>query len=235
VVALGYLSFTNGAERSDDPERRGEAERLERLCRHRGWTLAELIRETDPNRRGERPALHYALERLDRGEASCLVVPRLERLCRSVGEFGQVVERLNQVGARLVLLEPELDTATEAGAAAVQVLIRLSDREGEQLARRTRNGQAAAAASSVAARPAGVDGPKLKQRILMLRAEGMTLDAIADRLNREGVPTRSGRGQWRRSSVQAAVGDRLTRRQLSAQRSNGQNGDGNQPSEHTRR
>jgi hypothetical protein len=36
----------------------------------------------------------------------------------------------------------------------------------------------------------------------------MTLQAIADRLNEEGVPTLRGGEKWRPSSVQAAVGYR---------------------------
>ncbi len=34
----------------------------------------------------------------------------------------------------------------------------------------------------------------------------MTLQAIADRLNREGVPTLRGGAEWRPSSVQATIG-----------------------------
>ena len=41
-----------------------------------------------------------------------------------------------------------------------------------------------------------------------MRAQGMTLQAIADRLNEEGVPTVRGGAKWRHSSVQAAVGYR---------------------------
>ena len=39
-----------------------------------------------------------------------------------------------------------------------------------------------------------------------MRAGGMSLQAIADRLNDEGVPTLRGGSEWRPSSVQAAVG-----------------------------
>jgi hypothetical protein len=39
-----------------------------------------------------------------------------------------------------------------------------------------------------------------------MRARGMTLQAIADTLNAEGVPTLRGGAEWRPSSVQAAVG-----------------------------
>jgi hypothetical protein len=57
-------------------------------------------------------------------------------------------------------------------------------------------------------RPAVADDPGLSQRIAAMRAEGMTLQAIADRLNDEGVPTVRGGAKWRHSSVQAAAGYR---------------------------
>jgi hypothetical protein len=41
-----------------------------------------------------------------------------------------------------------------------------------------------------------------------MRAQGMTLQAIADLLNTEGVPTLRGGAKWRPSSVQAATGYR---------------------------
>jgi DNA invertase Pin-like site-specific DNA recombinase len=206
VTALGYVRSTNGAGRLDYPELHVQAEQLERLCKGRGWTLAELVRESNVNGSGQQPALDYALERLRRGEASCLVVSRLEWLCRSVGELGGILERLNEVDARLVCLEPELDTATEAGAVAAQALVAVSAWESEQLSQRTRKGLAAARAKGVTTRPAVGDRPQLKHRILALREEGLTLQAIADVLNDEDVPTLRGGSLWRPSSVQAAVG-----------------------------
>ena len=44
-----------------------------------------------------------------------------------------------------------------------------------------------------------------------MRAEGMTLQAIADRLNEEGVPTVRGGAKWRHSSIQVAAGYRRRR------------------------
>jgi recombinase len=41
----------------------------------------------------------------------------------------------------------------------------------------------------------------------------MTLRAIADTLNREGVPTVRGGAEWRPSSVQSVLGYRRTRTQ----------------------
>jgi hypothetical protein len=48
----------------------------------------------------------------------------------------------------------------------------------------------------------------LQERIAAMREQGMTLQAIADQLNEEGVPTLRGGAMWRPSSVQRATGYR---------------------------
>ena len=52
------------------------------------------------------------------------------------------------------------------------------------------------------------DIPPLDQHIARMRNGGMTLQAIADALNAEGVPTLRGGATWRPSSVQRATGYR---------------------------
>jgi uncharacterized protein (DUF2336 family) len=80
----------------------------------------------------------------------------------------------------------------------------LSAREHERLANRTRNGLA----GRLSGRPAVSDRPELLQRIAAMRAANMTLQAIADELNAEGVPTLRGGTTWRPSSIQTALGYR---------------------------
>jgi DNA-binding transcriptional MerR regulator len=60
----------------------------------------------------------------------------------------------------------------------------------------------------VGRRASVADVPELRDRIVSLRAAGMTLKAIADLLNEEGVPTVRGGARWRPSSVQAVTGYR---------------------------
>jgi hypothetical protein len=57
-------------------------------------------------------------------------------------------------------------------------------------------------------RVAVADMPELQERITRMREDGMTLQAIADVLNEEGVPTLRGGAMWRPSSVQRATGYR---------------------------
>jgi DNA invertase Pin-like site-specific DNA recombinase len=63
------------------------------------------------------------------GDISCLVVTELGRLCPSVAKLRRVVTGLDRAGARLVSLNPALDTGTESGRAAMRILCAISDWE----------------------------------------------------------------------------------------------------------
>ena len=167
----------------------------------------------------ERPGLQYALERIAEGQASCLVVSDLERLSRSAADLGQVVEWLVENDHRLVVLDVRLDTASSSGAVTARTLMSVGKWESRRFGEQTRKGLAAARASrGKTGRPAVEDVPHLKERIAAMRADGMTLQAIADKLNEEGVPTLRGGSQWRPSSVQAAAGYRRPKKGRPAQK-----------------
>jgi DNA invertase Pin-like site-specific DNA recombinase len=203
VAALGYVS--NGESATlDDHEIKEQTAALGNLCARRGWTLVTLVHEVEPRRNCDsRPALGYALERLAGDDVSCLVVTELGRLCRSVAGLRRILVALERVDARLVSLEPQIDTGTEAGRDAARILSAVSDWERRRAAERSRRGLAAARAKG-AVQPAIT--PELKRQIERMRAAGMTLQAIVDELNESGVPTVRGGLMWRVSSVQAALG-----------------------------
>jgi DNA invertase Pin-like site-specific DNA recombinase len=167
-----------------------------------------MVRESDSGRSGRvrRPALEYALRLISEGAASCLVVARLETLTYSVADLGTVLADLHRHGGLLLSVDPEIDTGNEAGRTVVRALAAVSRRERERLAERTRNGLLVAREQRANTRPAVEDKPELKQRILAMRERGMTLQAIADALNDDGVPTLRGGARWRPSSVHAAAG-----------------------------
>ena len=206
VRALGYVSVP-----ADSPLQATagpQARAIEAACTARGWTFLGGVREREPaDGKGlQRPGLEHALGRLGRGEADCLVVAELHRLTRSVVELGDVLAWLERAGGRLVVLDVAIDTSTEAGRLAVNALATVSGMEHMQLAERTRKGLAAARAKGAVGRPAVSDRPELVEQITTMRAEGMTLQAIADTLNANGEPTLRGGLRWRPSSVQAALG-----------------------------
>jgi DNA invertase Pin-like site-specific DNA recombinase len=176
-------------------------------CKRRGLALLETVRDREPQSASapRRPGLGRALQRIMDGEAQGLAVAELSRLGDSVPELGRVLEWFLQSDVRLIAASPSLDTEEEAGRLAVSTIIELSRWEHERLVERTRMGMRAAQRKGP---PRVADQPELRERIARMRAEGMTLQRIADRLNAEGVPTVRGGAKWRTSSVQTAAGYR---------------------------
>jgi DNA invertase Pin-like site-specific DNA recombinase len=207
--ALGYTTFPE-RRRAVSPESRYQARRIRAVCEARGMVLHKLVGDVQsysgPDL--ERPGLMHALRLLAEGEVSCLVVTGLDRLSRSAANLGTLVQRLDELGARLVVIDIDLDTRSEEGRMAARALMQVGalERSGQPGAKPERPRPRREGSSG--GRPAVSDRPLLQRRIATMRASGMTLQAIADTLNAEGVPTLRGGAKWRPSSVQAATGYR---------------------------
>jgi DNA invertase Pin-like site-specific DNA recombinase len=192
-------------------ELKQQAEVITRECKRHRLELLEVVGEHSPRggRAASRPGMDYVLDRLQSGAASGLIVVDLSRLTRSVAELGRTIQWLLDRDLRLIAPGDSLDTHTDAGRLAASLVVAVSGWERSRISERTRHGLEVARMSGRAVgRPAVADVPGLSQRIAAMRAEGMTLQAIADQLNDEGVPTVRGGAKWRHSSVQAAAGYR---------------------------
>jgi hypothetical protein len=187
VEALGYVCVIDPGAPAE-PDLREQIGAMDAHCEQRGWRLVEVARDVGLHRHG----LFYALERLERSETSCLIVAELRCLSSSGAELARILTWLRDHDVRLVSIDVDLDTDAPDGRMAADALISVGEMD-----RGTPPG-----------RPAVHDVPALKQHIVAMRSAGMTLQAIADRLNDEGVPTLRGGQKWRPSSVQAAAGYR---------------------------
>lgn len=187
-------------------------EAIRRRCADLGLGLVEVVREGQVEGKAlDRPGLSGLIERVAAGEADCLVVGSLGQLSHSVAELGAMVNWLERNQIRLVTVDLELDTASSGGRLTVRALASVAGLQRDRLSERTRKGLAAAQAKRAAAAEAAAGGtgagwPEVSKRIAAMRQDGMTLQAIADVLNAEGVPTPRGGAQWRPSSVQTAAG-----------------------------
>jgi DNA invertase Pin-like site-specific DNA recombinase len=205
--ALGYASVPEEGHGNDSMRRQQEV--IKAICRRKHLALLELVRDVESRGCSDlnRPGLAYALAHLKAHDASCLVVSSLERLTRSAAKLGILVEWLDRRGTRLVVVDIDLDTGTPEGRMVAKALAAVGGSERKTLMERTRKGlEAARLAQRSSGQPAVSDTSALKQRIAEMRAGGMTLQAIADTLNAEAVPTLRGGALWRPSSVQAATG-----------------------------
>ena len=200
VEALGY-QYVQGRASIGDRHLRGQADAIHEFCHSRRWRLIALLRDIEPRsaKGAARPALANAIERLRSGDASCLIVAELGQLYDSVAELGEVLDVIATAPGRLVSLDPPFDTGTPVGGTVGRMLSTVSGWERDRRAERT--AAARAKAGSVREVP-----PALRGRVVRMRRAGMTLQAIADQLNEEGVPTVRGGAMWRPSNIQAMLG-----------------------------
>ena len=210
--ALGYTTLpgkTGHDERAFD----GAIKAIGRRCADLGLDLIDVVHEGQVEGKAlDRPGLSALIERIAAGEAGCLVVGALGQLSHSVAELGALVNWLERNQVRLITVELELDTASSGGRLTARALSSVAGFQHDRLSERTRKGLAAAQSRRrAAAEEAGpsrhtADWPEISQRIAAMRRSGMTLQAIADVLNAEDVPTPRGGAEWRPSSVQTAAG-----------------------------
>src|ERR671934_579739 len=204
-TVIGYVTLSPDAAPS---EADGPVRAIEAACERSDWELVEVVTDRENGVSSlERPGLARALEQIAAGEARGLVVSDLRRLSRSIVDLGALVEWFHDAQAALVALDLDIDTSTPSGSEIAATLVKLSVWERERIARRSRSGLTAVNTPGRAGgRPSVADRPALLERINAMRAANMTLQAIADQLNAEGVPTLRGGQMWRPSSVQAALG-----------------------------
>jgi DNA invertase Pin-like site-specific DNA recombinase len=209
VPVVGYASVSVSAGAVKRRDLKKQAESIARECERRGLVLLELVGEREPtNGHGlERPGLSYALQRISAREAQGLVVSELSRLSHSAADLGTIIQWFTRAQARLVAVAETLDTEYESGRLAANMLVEVSGWERKRISQRTRKGlEAARLNGRGGGRPAVSDNPELRDRIRQMRSQGMTLQGIADQLNRDRIPTVRGGAKWRHSSVQAAAG-----------------------------
>ncbi len=167
-----------------------------------------------------RPGLQAALAALAAGEAEGLLVAKLDRLTRSVRDLGDLVERYFAARYSLLSVADSIDTRSAAGRLVLNVLASVAQWEREATGERTRDALAHLKGQGVRLGGAALgwtrtdatdaEGRRVVadvqaeaetvERILALRAEGLTLRAVAAALTAEGRRTKNG-GRWHASTV----------------------------------
>jgi DNA invertase Pin-like site-specific DNA recombinase len=206
VRVLAYVRVSS--EEQADSRAGLEAQRaaIQRECERRGWEIIEVIEDAGFSAKDlKRPGVRAALEELERGRADALVVAKLDRLSRSMLDFTAVMAKAQKQGWALVALDCAVDTTTPAGEAMAHVLATFAQFERRLIGQRTREALAVKKKQGVRlGRPHSIS-PRLARRIRSMRSRGMTLQAICDKLNAQGVPTPRGGKTWRPTSLRSVV------------------------------
>lgn len=176
---------------------------IEAECDRRGWALAETYEDAGASGKSltGRPALADALDALDAGKADVLVVAKLDRLSRSVGDAAGLLDRSQRRDWALVSCDLGVDTSTPAGEAMANVMATFSQLERRLIGQRTRDALAAKKAEGVKlGRPQTLPAD-IVDRIVSERDSGSSWSAIGRGLDTDQIPTAQGGKKWYPATV----------------------------------
>lgn len=205
LPVLAYLRVSTDAQGESGLGLDAQRQAILEAGTSRGWHITEWLTDTASGKSLARPGIQEALRHLENGGPKVLVAAKLDRLSRSAIDFLTLVQRAQDNGWALVMLDPPVDMTHPMGRFTAGILAQVAELEREMISERTRAALASAKSRGTRlGRPSRLDAA-IGQRIVALRDTGATLQGIADRLNAEEVPTPSGRGTWWPSSVAQAL------------------------------
>ncbi len=150
TAVIGYVRVSTAEQADSGLGLAAQRSTIEAECDHRGWTLSAVYEDAASGKSmSGRRALGEAIGVLDEGDASALVVAKLDRLSRSVVDAAELLNRAQRAGWALVACDLGVDTTTPAGEAMANVMATFAQLERRLIGQRTRDALAMAKAAGV--------------------------------------------------------------------------------------
>jgi DNA invertase Pin-like site-specific DNA recombinase len=222
VVVIGYIRVSTEGQAEEGVSLDAQREKIEAWANLHDETEVVIYRDAGigGGSMDQRPGLQDALREACKRRAA-LVVYSLSRLARSTRDTLSISDRLAKSGAELVSLSERIDTTSASGKMVFRLLAVLAEFERDQISERTRAAMAHLRKSRRRISrfpPYGwdfdADGEVLVRnhgeqrvvcRMLELRGQGLSFQAIADQLTEEAVPTKHSGRPWTPKVVWTAV------------------------------
>lgn len=203
---IGYVRVSTAEQGESGLGLDAQRAAIEQEAARRGWNLIRIEQDVESGKSTEkRPGLAAAVDAVDTGQAEALVVTKVDRLCRSLADFADLMERAEARKWAIVAFDLGLDMTTPTGELVGTFMAAVARWERRMIGQRTKEALARKKArGEKLGRKPSIDGD-LRRRLLALRAGGLTYQEISDRLNEEGVPTPRGGKQWRPSSLESVL------------------------------
>lgn len=193
----------------------------------KGWTEPVIFKDEGISGTKDvlqRPGLTALMKALEAGEYDAVIVPALDRLGRTTKLVLNLIDTFSSLNVEFVSCREQFDTSTAMGKAMLSFVAVLSQLERDLTAERTsaalqelkrQNKYAGGRIPYGYTREAvemmviDADAAEVIRYIFSLRMQNkLSMDKIAQRLNRESVGTSKGAVKWYASSVKAILDNR---------------------------
>jgi DNA invertase Pin-like site-specific DNA recombinase len=219
---VGYVRVSTDEQAREGVSLASQTEKVRLFAALHELELVDVIADAGVSAKTlDRPGLARALALLDTCQADGLVVVKLDRLTRSVGDLARLLDRYFGEGPGKLLFSvgDSIDTRTAAGRLVLNVLMSVSQWERETICERTRTAVEfkRTRGERIGTVPYGsILGPDGRSLIpcpaersaiaeaRQLATEGRSLRAIAAALDASGVPPKSG-GRWSASTIRSLL------------------------------
>ncbi len=220
--AIGYARVSSEDQVRDGVSLDLQSDKIRGYAALHDWELVEVVTDAGLSAKSlDRPGLTHALARLRSGDADTLVVFKLDRLTRSLGDWSSLIDGYfgERGGKSLASVSESIDTATAGGRMVLNLLMTVAQWERETIVERTRSAVAHKRSKNEQlgqvpyGSKLGPDGKTLERddddlrifRMIMdMRRDNFTHRQIADYLNAKSFPAKRG-GRWSHSSVGALL------------------------------
>jgi DNA invertase Pin-like site-specific DNA recombinase len=223
MKVIGYIRVSTEEQLKDGKSLPAQEAKIRAYCDLFDLELIDVISDGGQSAKSlRRPGIQTALGMLKSGFAQGLVVVKLDRLSRSVGDWALLIKDYfgEKASKNLFSVSDSIDTRTAAGRLVLNVLMSVAQWEREAIGERTKDtldyliSQDQRVGEVKYGHALTEDGKTLRLypaeqavvgRIRQWRSEGLGAKAIAKRLTDEGVPTKKGKTAWHYSSVRRIV------------------------------
>jgi site-specific DNA recombinase len=196
VVAYARVSTSQQTE--EGVSLQAQAARFRAYAESQDLELVEVVTDSLSGKNLKRPGLQRALAMLDNGEAGGLLITKLDRLTRDLGDGEELVERYFRERFPLFCLAGSIETRSAAGRLMYRVLLLFAQFERELTAERTREGLAFTR-SNGGGTPR-LEGDVVERIVALIDEEKLSFRQAARQLVEEGIPTLKG-GTWAMETV----------------------------------
>lgn len=208
MQVIGYVRVSTEEQATGSHSLAAQKAKLEAYAALYDLELVEVIEDAGASAKTlNRPGLTKALAMLKSGQAQGLVIAKLDRLTRSVGDWQRLIDGHfgEKAGRQLFSVGDSIDTRTAAGRLVLNVLLSVAQWEREAISERTKDAlqHKRSKGQRVGQLPFGfdlaADGVNLVANVteqtaiaLMreLRQSGLSYRAIAAELNCRGIATK---------------------------------------------
>jgi len=139
-----------------------------------------------------RPGLSQILAALREGTYDTLIVAKLDRVARSMGDIAILLESAKKEGWNFIALDLGVDTSTPEGTLVVGIMASIAQWERARIQERTREALGQAKAQGKRLGRPRVHNEKAIQRATELREAGFSLAKVSEQMFDEGFASSKG-------------------------------------------